>query len=154
MTYASGDRNPTNGQAQGFDSIFDKPNFAGGDFSFWNRQGIRLLNVGVSAGGKLARLARSSKIQGQANFVNPGLVRLHGLEAEVTLNCVLCSTGSYLRFATVQPLQHFLQQPKIGHDIGFDLQSRAPLSPASSTITSFLLVEWRRSSQVMVLETP
>ena len=28
--------------------------------------------------------------------------------------------GSYLRFATVQPLQHFLQQPKIGHDIGFD----------------------------------
>jgi hypothetical protein len=121
VTYASGDRNPTNGKAQGFDSIFDKPNFAGGDFSFWNRQGIRLLNVGLVQGGSFLPDLRSSKIQGQPNFVNPGLVRLHaGLEAEVTPKLRALFNGSYLRFATVQPLQHFLQQPKIGHDIGFD----------------------------------
>jgi hypothetical protein len=28
---------------------------------------------------------------------------------------------SYLRFASVKTLEHFLQQPKIGHDIGYDL---------------------------------
>jgi hypothetical protein len=122
FTYASGDRDPTSGTAHGFDSIFDKPNFAGGDFSFWNRQGIRLLGVGLVQAGSFFPDLRSSKIEGQPNFVNPGLVRLHaGLEAEVTPKVKTLFNASYLRFATVQPLQHFLQQPKIGHDIGFDL---------------------------------
>jgi hypothetical protein len=122
VTYASGDRDPTNGQAHGFDAIFDTPNFAGGDFSFWNRQGIRLLGVGLVQGSSFFPSLRSSKIEGQANFVNPGLVRLHaGLEAEVTPKLRTLFNASYLRFATVQPLEHFLQQPKIGHTIGYDL---------------------------------
>jgi hypothetical protein len=122
VTYASGDQDPTNGQARGFDSIFDTPNFAGGDFSFWNRQGIRLLGVGLVQGSSFLPSLRSSKIEGQANFVNPGLVRLHaGLEAEVTPKLRALFNGSYLRFATVEPLEHFLQQPKIGHNIGYDL---------------------------------
>jgi len=122
LTYASGDQNPTNGTARGFDSIFDKPNFAGGDFSFWNRQGIRLLGVGLVQGGSFFPDLRSSKIEGQANFVNPGLFRLHaGLEAEVTPKVKALFNASYLRFVTAQPLEHFLQQPKIGHDIGYDL---------------------------------
>ena len=37
--YASGDKNPRDGTARGFDTIFDNPNFAGGFFSFWNREG-------------------------------------------------------------------------------------------------------------------
>jgi hypothetical protein len=122
VTYASGDQDPTNGQARGFDSIFDNPNFAGGDFSFWNRQGVRLLGVGLVQASSFFPNLRSSKIEGQANFVNPGLVRLHaGLEAEVTPKLRTLLNASYLRFATVQPLEHFLQQPKIGHDIGYDL---------------------------------
>ena len=122
VTYASGDQNPTNGQGRGFDSIFDTPNFAGGDFSFWNRQGVRLLGVGLVQGSSFFPNLRSSKIEGQANFVNPGLVRLHaGLEAEVTPKLRALFNGSYLRFATVEPLEHFLQQPKIGHNIGYDL---------------------------------
>jgi len=122
VTYASGDQDPTNGQARGFDSIFDTPNFAGGDFSFWNRQGIRLLGVGLVQGSSFFPNLRSSKIEGQANFVNPGLVRLHaGLEAEVTPKLRALLNGSYLRFATVEPLEHFLQQPNIGHNIGYDL---------------------------------
>jgi hypothetical protein len=54
--------------------------------------------------------------------VNPGLFRLHGgLEAEVTPKVKALFNTSYLRFVTAQPLEHFLQQPKIGHDIGYDL---------------------------------
>jgi hypothetical protein len=122
VTYASGDQNPTNGTARGFDSIFDNPNFAGGDFSFWNRQGVRLLGVGLVQQSSFFPDLRSSKIEGQANFVNPGLLRLHaGLEAEVTPKLRALLNGSYLRFVTAQPLEHFLQQPNIGHDIGFDL---------------------------------
>ena len=34
-------------KATGFDAIFDDPNFVGGQFSFWNRNGIRLTQTGV-----------------------------------------------------------------------------------------------------------
>ena len=40
--WASGDKNPRDGTARGFDAILDNSNFAGGFFSFWNREGIRL----------------------------------------------------------------------------------------------------------------
>ena len=38
--WASGDKNINDGKATGFDSIFDNPNFAGGQFSYWQRQTI------------------------------------------------------------------------------------------------------------------
>ena len=50
-----------------------QPNFAGGQFSFWNRQQIRLQGVNLVQRLSLVPDLRSSKIQGQANFVNPGL---------------------------------------------------------------------------------
>src|SRR5262249_230000 len=73
--WSSGSSNPHSSVARGFDAIFDNPNFAGGFFSFWNREGIRLTGSGVGLVGSdsLIPSLRSSKIQGQANFVNPGL---------------------------------------------------------------------------------
>ena len=38
---------PTDDKATGFDAIFDDPNFVGGQFSYWNRQGIRLVSTEV-----------------------------------------------------------------------------------------------------------
>ena len=46
--WASGDKNPLDGKARGFDAILDFPEFAGGIFSFWNSQGIRLTQTGVA----------------------------------------------------------------------------------------------------------
>ncbi len=40
--YASGDGNANNSHATGFDSILDFPNFAGGQFTYWQRQAIPL----------------------------------------------------------------------------------------------------------------
>ena len=45
--YASGDKDPLDGTARGFDTIFDNPNFAGGFISLWEREGIRLTSTGV-----------------------------------------------------------------------------------------------------------
>src|SRR5207248_1490246 len=63
------------GRARGFDSIVDLPNCAGGLFSFWNREGIRLLGSGVllTTPGSLIPSLRASKEEGQANFVNSGI---------------------------------------------------------------------------------
>src|SRR5262249_39509903 len=46
--WASGDHNPNNHKATGFDTIFDNPMFAGGGFSFWQRQGIGLFGVNLT----------------------------------------------------------------------------------------------------------
>jgi len=51
--YTSGDANPRDSRARGFDAIVDLPNFAGGLFSFWNREGVstaRLWNSPHHAG--------------------------------------------------------------------------------------------------------
>ena len=71
--WASGDENINNRHATGFDAIFDNPQFAGGEFSYWQRQSIRLFGVNLVNRGSLLPDLRASKIQGQANFVNPGL---------------------------------------------------------------------------------
>ena len=39
---ASGDGDPSDAEGHGFDAILDIPTFAGGPFSLWNRQGLRL----------------------------------------------------------------------------------------------------------------
>jgi hypothetical protein len=73
--YSSGASRPTSNTERGFDSIMDNPNFAGGFFSFWVREGIRLLStgVGLTEGNSLIPSLQSSKSEGQANFVNPGI---------------------------------------------------------------------------------
>ncbi len=70
--YASGDHNINNSHATGFDTILDAPNFAGGPFSYWNRQAIPLFGVNLVQRLSLVPDLRSSKLQGQSNFVNPG----------------------------------------------------------------------------------
>ena len=45
--YTSGDNGAQGGNARGFDSIVDLPSFAGGIFSFWNREGIRLTGSAI-----------------------------------------------------------------------------------------------------------
>ena len=72
--YASGDGNPRDGRATGFDTIVDDPSFAGGIFSFWDREELRLPGTGIALtpGDSLLPSMRTSKTEGQANFVNPG----------------------------------------------------------------------------------
>lgn len=122
--YAQGDRNPTDNKANGFDSILDDPNFVGGQFSYWNRNGIRLLstNVGLVQPNSLLPSLRSSKIEGQANFVNPGIQIFNiGADADVTQTVKVISNLNYLRFDNTHSLEYVLFSPRIRHEIGYDL---------------------------------
>jgi len=121
--FAQGDRNPTDARANGFDAIFDDPNFAGGQFSFWVRNGIRLTQTGVGLvqPNSLLPSLRSSKIQGQANFVNPGIFIYNtGVDVELTQRVKAVVNVNYLRFHRTEPLELVLFQNRIRHDIGFD----------------------------------
>ncbi|MBV9958732.1 MAG: carboxypeptidase regulatory-like domain-containing protein [Acidobacteria bacterium] len=121
--WASGDKNPTDGRATGFDAILDDPNFIGGPFSFWNRQGIRLTQTGVGLvqSNSLLPTLRSSKLEGQANFVNPGIFIYNiGADAEVTQRLKLVANINYLRFHRTESLEYLLFQNRIRHEIGLD----------------------------------
>lgn len=121
--FAQGDKHPTDGKATGFDAIFDDPNFAGGQFSFWNRNAIRLTQTGVGLvqANSILPSLRSSKTQGQANFVNPGIFIYNaGVDLELTQRIKTVFNVNYLRFHRTEPLEYVLFQNHIRHDIGFD----------------------------------
>jgi hypothetical protein len=121
--FAQGDANPTDEKATGFDAILDDPNFAGGQFSYWNRNGIRLTQTGVGLvqPNSILPTLRSSKAQGQANFVNPGILIYNaGVDVELTQRIKTVFNVNYLRFHRTEPLEYVLFQNRIRHDIGFD----------------------------------
>jgi hypothetical protein len=133
--YTSGDANPRDGRARGFDSINDLPNFAGGIFSFWNREAIRLLGSGVSltTDGSLIPSLRSTKEEGQANFVNPGIFLANaGADFDITPKLKGFANFNYLRFERTEALEYLLFESPIRHSIGEDfgigVTYRPPLS--------------------------
>lgn len=122
--YTSGDAKPTDNTARGFDAILDNTSFAGGKFSFWNSQGIRLTQTGVALvePRSLIPSLRSSKVEGQANFVNPGLALYNaGIDVDVTPKLRGFVNYNYLRFNRTEPLELILFQDRIRHEIGHDL---------------------------------
>jgi len=139
--YASGDSSNrsgasrTDGTARGFDSIVDNTHFAGTDFSFWDREGIRLTATGVALVTPMSLLPdlRSSKEEGQANFVNPGIYVFNlGADFDVTTKLRAFVNSNYLRFDRTEPLELLLFQRPIRHSIGTDFgagfEYRPPLS--------------------------
>ena len=135
MFYTSGDANPRDGRARGFDSIVDLPNLAGGIFSFWNQNAIRLTGTGVALtqAGSLLPNMRSNKEEGQANFVNPGIFLVNaGADFDLTPKLKGFANFNYLRFMRTEPIEYALFLAPIAHSIGEDLgvgvQYRPPLS--------------------------
>jgi hypothetical protein len=135
LFYASGSANPSSGRARGFDSIDDFPEFAGGIFSLWNRESIRLTGSGVAlnSGNSLLPDLRSSKDEGQANFVNPGIFLANvGANFDITPKLRGFVNVNYLRFERTEALEQILFQAPIRHSIGFDssigVRYRPPLT--------------------------
>lgn len=130
--YASGDKNPRDRTAHGFDSIFDAPDFAGGGFSFLNRMGIRLAGAGVVLidRGSLLPSLRSSKEEGQPNYVNPGLQLITaGVDLALTPRLKTLFNVNYARFDAVQPLEEILFQDNLHRSLGTDISLGARWRP-------------------------
>jgi hypothetical protein len=124
--YSSGDSNPQDGRANGFDAILDAPNFAGGKFSFFNQEALRLLPTPLAIKDERSLLPslRTSKIQGQSNFVNPGLTLYNlGVDVDITPKLRGFANYNYIRFNDPSSLAFLLQRGGIisrdfGHDVG------------------------------------
>jgi len=122
--YQSGDSDPQDGTAEGFDAIHDAPNFAGGEFGFWNRNAVRLSGTGVGLVQKFSLLnsLRSSKDEGRPSYVNPGLLLAGaGWDGQLTQQVKVLVNASYLVFADTSSLEFVQGQDHIGNAIGWDL---------------------------------
>jgi hypothetical protein len=167
---ATGDANPFDGKATGFDAIMENPQIAGADTGFWIRQAVPLIGGGgVALSGRNGVLPslRSSKDQGQSNFVNPGLLFV-GLGADLdvkpqvrvvtnvsaisfantTVLSVLRNQGRLDRFAGIDTSLAFQIRPLMTQNIVFNV-SGAVLVPGHSF--KQLYEEGRRGPQYSVL---
>jgi hypothetical protein len=121
--YASGDNDSTDAKARGFDAITDNTNFAGGGFSYWGRQGLPVGGALTLLKDRFSLLPdlRTSKFEGQSNFVNPGIFLYgFGFDLDVTPKLKAFINVNYLRFANTDSLETLLQQRNIGSGIGWD----------------------------------
>lgn len=125
--WASGDRNPFDGRASGYDAIFENPIFAGADTSFWIRQPLPLIGGGgvvLSGRNGVLNSLRSSKEQGQSNFTNPGTVLLGaGADFDLMPQLRLSTNLNHLWFEQTAVLQVARNQGGIDRDIGWDLSA-------------------------------
>ncbi len=137
--YASGDDNPDDGRATGFDAIFPNPNFAGAEFSYFGRQAIRLFGVELTNRLSLTPSMRSSKFQGQTNFVNPGLHLFNlGMDADITPRLKLIHNTNFLWFDKTQPLETYLFADRVRNFIGTDISLGAEYRPLLNNNILFL----------------
>jgi hypothetical protein len=123
--FQSGDSNPQAGHATGFDSIFENPQFAGSDASYFIRQSLPFIGGGIvglnQPNGVLADL-RSSKIEGQSNFINPGLILAGvGTDTDILPQLRMSTNFNFLRLVDVQPVEFLLHDTNIGKNLGGDL---------------------------------
>jgi len=124
LAYATGDEDPFDDRATGFDAIFENPQFAGADASFYIRQPVPLIGGGrVALSGRNGFLnsLRSSKELGQSNFVNPGLLLAGaGVDFDFTPTLRVSGNFNYLGFAKTEVLQVARAQGPIDRELGVD----------------------------------
>ena len=122
--YGSGDEDPFDDVSNGFDAIFENPQFAGADTSYWIRQAVPLIGGGrVVLSGRNAVLPslRSSKEEGQSNFTNPGLwLAGVGADLDVTPELRVSFNWNFLKFDDTTVLEVARNQGSIDEDIGQD----------------------------------
>jgi hypothetical protein len=120
---ASGDSNPRNSHATGFDTILDRPFFIGGPFSFYVHQGFNLAGTSVNFKQRESLVPdfRSSKTEGQSNFVNPGAMIVgYGTDADVTPKLKAFINANHIWTMTTEVTEQVLFTNHASNDIGWD----------------------------------
>ncbi len=137
--YNSGDANANDDKATGFDAIFPNPNFAGTEFSYYGRQGIRLFGVELTNRLSLNNSLKNGKFQAQQNFVNPGIHLFNlGLDADITPRLRSINNTNFLWFDQTSPLETYLFTGNVRNFIGTDISSGVEYRPLLNNNVVFL----------------
>ncbi len=130
---ATGDSNPFDGKATGFDAIQENPQIAGADTGFWIRQAVPLAGGGevvLSGRNGILPSLRSSKDQGQSNFVNPGLMFAGvGADFDVSPQLRVVTNVSSIAFANTTVLSVLRNQGPLARFVGIDTSMALQIRP-------------------------
>src|SRR5256885_5348144 len=149
--YASGDNDPADSHATGFDTVFDRPFFVGGPFSFFSHQGFNLAGTAVNFKQRDSLVIdfRTSKSEGQANFVNPGaLIFGYGFDADILPKLKSFINVNYIRTVTTETTELVLFTNKASNDFALDCSAGfewRPLLTDNIILTAgagFLVPRW------------
>lgn len=125
--HGSGDEDPFDDVAGGFDAILENPLFAGADTSFWIRQAVPLVGgggVALSGRNGVLNSLRSSKDEGQSNFINPGINLIgFGADLDVLPELRVSFNANNLYFDDTSVLEVARNQAPIDKEIGWDLSA-------------------------------
>lgn len=131
--YASGDGDPFDNTAGGFDAIFENPQFAGAETSYWIRQPVPLIGgggVALSARNGVLNSLRPSKEQGQSNFVSPGTMLLGaGADFDVLPELRVSANVNHIWFAKKDTVAVLRNQALNSSAIGWDTSVSAVYRP-------------------------
>lgn len=135
LLYASGDHDPFDRKATGFDAVIENPQFAGADSSYWIRQEVPLIG-----GGGVALTGRNGVLpdlrsgnNGQSNFTNPGLY-LAGVGVDLDVLPVLrvSFNANDISFADPTVIEVARAEGHLPHHVGEDLSLSMTYRPLMS----------------------
>lgn len=125
--HSSGDDDTFDTTEKGFDAIFENPQFAGADTSFFIRQNVPLIGGGrVALNGRNSIIPslRSSKEHGQSNFTNPGITLIGvGADFDLTPQTRLSFNVNQMWFDETDTLEVARNQSQVGKNIGQDISA-------------------------------
>jgi hypothetical protein len=128
VLYATGDHDPNDDDATGFDSAFDTVNFGGGQFSF-------LFGEKVPFGAAGAQLFRGNSVfpslraaNATSQFVNPGVLVVNpGIDIQLTAITIFEANYNYVRFDNTSSLERIAGKSvaaEAGHEFNAGLTYR------------------------------
>jgi hypothetical protein len=136
LLYGSGDDDPFDDRATGFDAVFENPQFAGADTSYWIRQAVPLIGggrVALSSRNGVLNSLRSSKEEGQSNFTNPGILLAGlGVDLDLTPTLRVSFNANDLYFDDTTVVEVARNQGAIDRHIGYDLSAALTWRPLMS----------------------
>jgi hypothetical protein len=135
LLYGSGDKNPFDRKATGFDAIVENPQFAGADSSYWIRQAVPLIGgggVAISGRDGVLNDLRSGN-NGQSNFTNPGIFLAGlGVDMDVLPTLRVSFNANHLAFVDPQVVEVARAQGSLAHSIGEDVSVAMTYRPLLS----------------------
>jgi hypothetical protein len=131
--WASGDGDPFDDRATGYDAMTENPLFAGADTSYWIRQSVPLIGggrVALSPRNGVLNSLRPSKEFGQSNFTNPGTVLLGlGADFDLTPTLRVSVNANELWFEDSAAVEAARNQGGVDRHLGLDLSAALTWRP-------------------------